>query len=80
MRSLKVGDIVYIKAARPGQRIIVKDIGIIIDDQIRGVSNTSERLAVVEMSVGYQPYPSLFQRELVRIMSKAILFMRNSTL
>jgi hypothetical protein len=34
MRSLKVADIVYIKAAPPGQRITVKAIGIIVDDQI----------------------------------------------
>jgi hypothetical protein len=39
---LKVGDIVYIKAAPPGQRIMVKAIGIIIDDQIRDASDTSE--------------------------------------
>ncbi|HZR62777.1 MAG TPA: hypothetical protein VFA80_17675 [Xanthobacteraceae bacterium] len=40
MRSLKVGDIVYIKAARPGQNITVKAIGLIIDDQIRDDANS----------------------------------------
>jgi hypothetical protein len=40
MRSLKVGDIVYIKAAPPGQNVIVKAIGLIIDDQIRDDANS----------------------------------------
>ena len=40
MRSLKVGDIVYIKAAPPGQRIIAKAIRKIIDDQICDASNS----------------------------------------
>jgi hypothetical protein len=40
IRSLKVGDIVYIKAAPPGQNIIYKAIGIIIDDQIRDDVNS----------------------------------------
>lgn len=40
MRSLKVGDIVYIKAAPPGQQVIVKGIGLIIDDQIRDNANS----------------------------------------
>jgi hypothetical protein len=34
VRSLKVGDIVYIKAAPPGHRITVKAIGIVGDNQI----------------------------------------------
>ena len=40
MRSLKVGDVVYIKAAPPGQNITVKAIGLIMDDQIRDDANS----------------------------------------
>ena|ERR1700722_9193684 len=40
MRSLKVGDVVYIKAAPPGQAIVVKGIGLIMDNQIRDDQNS----------------------------------------
>jgi hypothetical protein len=42
MRSLKVGDIVYIKAAPVGQNVIVKAIGLIIDDKIRDAADSND--------------------------------------
>ena len=43
MSSLKVGDIVYIKAFPPGSPdIFVKAIGIITDDQIRNTGNSNK--------------------------------------
>ncbi len=42
MNSLKVGDIVYVKAFPPGSPdIFVKAIGIIMDSQIRNVGNSN---------------------------------------
>jgi len=41
-KSLKVGDIVYIKAAHRNPNIIVKGIGIIIDNIIREAANSND--------------------------------------
>lgn len=47
MRSLKVGDIVYIKAYPPGSEdIIVKAIGIIMDDAILDGKSTNQLVAI----------------------------------
>ena len=46
IRSLKVGDIVYIKAYPPGSSdIIVKAVGIITDDQERNRANSNTLVA-----------------------------------
>ncbi len=42
MRSLKVGDIVYIKAFPPGNKLTVKAIGIITDDRVRGAKDSND--------------------------------------
>ncbi len=46
VRSLKVGDIVYIKAYPPGGAIYVKAIGLIKDDVIRKKANTDGLVSI----------------------------------
>ncbi len=41
LRSLKVGDIVYIKAFPPGGHLIIKALGVITDDQILTQADTN---------------------------------------
>lgn len=41
LRSLKVGDIVYIKAHPPGGDLIIKAIGIIIAEDVLSIAETS---------------------------------------
>lgn len=42
IRSLKVGDIIYIKAAPPGGDLTIKAIGVIADDAILHATDTNQ--------------------------------------